>query len=50
MNKTKTKMIRLGEEELTEINRRAGEMHLSATQLLVLGALNWDGRINARKE
>jgi len=50
MLKTRTKMIRLTEEELTEINRKAEEMRLSASQLLVLGALNWDGRINARKE
>jgi len=50
MNKTKTKMIRLSEEEFNEISKRAEEMRLSANRLLVLGALNWDGRINARKE
>jgi len=49
MLKTRTKMVRLTEEELTEINRRAEQMHLSASQLLVLGALNWDGRITTRE-
>ena len=50
MNKTKTKMIRLSEEELHEIKERAQEMHISANQLLVLGALNWDGRIIVKKD
>jgi len=49
MSKTRTKTVRLTEEELTEINRRADEMRLSASQLLVLGALNWDGKITTRE-
>ena len=42
---SKMKGIMLTEQELEELNRKAERMHLSTSRLMVLGGLNWDGRI-----
>jgi len=43
MSKIKAVVIR--EDELARLNKRAEQMHLSTSRLLVLAGLNWDGKI-----